>query len=212
MNFRRSYSKFTVIRAMVQGVVIGLAAVLVIGLTIYTTGGKDADPSKTVATSGPKTEEKDDQAAIDDGSVLAMFVKQYGVFSSKDTATDFVASNPSLANTAILQVSDQFYVWGAVWLKESQVVLKEGEDAFKKKIRVTPGTCKTADVNDVKKALLAEDLSKIELSKDKKDAKKESDLQKKLTAITAFTKDSSIARLHLLAHYSGQDPCFKIQF
>ncbi|MEK4024940.1 hypothetical protein [Sporosarcina sp. FSL W7-1283] len=210
MNFRKSYSKFTVIRAMVQGVAIGLAAVLVIGLTIFSTGGKDAKPSKTVATSGPNTEETEEKPA--DGTAIPMYVKQHGVFSSEETATEFITSNPALANTAIIQVGDQFYIWGAVWLKESQVVLKDGEDAFKKKIQVTPGTCKTADINEVKKALLAEDLSKIKLSKAKDDAKKESDFEKKLTAITAFTKDSSIARLHLLSHYSSQDPCFKIQF
>ncbi|GKV65712.1 MULTISPECIES: hypothetical protein [unclassified Sporosarcina] len=210
MNFRRSYSKFTVIRAMIQGVGIGLAAILVIGLTIFSTGGKGAAPDKTVTTSGPGTENGEDEKAAD-GEAITMFVKQHGVFSSKESAADFAAENPSLANTSIVQVSDQFYIWGAVWLEESQVVLKEGEDAFKKKIQLAPGTCKTADSKQVEKALFADDLSKIDLSKDQKE-KKESDLQKKITAISAFTKDSSIARLHLLAHYTSQDPCFKIQF
>ncbi|ARF16222.1 hypothetical protein [Sporosarcina ureae] len=208
MNFRRTYSKNIVIRALVQGVAIGLVAVLVIGLTISTTGGKEDKASETVATTGPKTEDKGGAAEGGD----TMFVKQHGVFSSQEAATDFVAENPSLASTAVVPAGGQFYVWGAVWLKESDVILKEGEDAFKKRITVAPGTCKSADAGEVRKALLAEDLSKIELSKDGKDAKKGGDFEKKVTAITAFTKDSSVARLHLLAHYSNQDPCFKIQF
>ncbi|ARK23608.1 hypothetical protein SporoP37_02145 [Sporosarcina sp. P37] len=208
MNFRRTYSKNIVIRALVQGVAIGLVAVLVIGFTIFSTGGKEGGSEKTVATTGPKTDEN--EGAAEGGET--MFVKQHGVFSSQQAATDFVAADPSLASTAVVPAGDQFYVWGAVWLQESQVILKEGEDAFKKRISVVPGTCKNADVNEVKKALLAEDLSKIELSKGNGGAKKDSDFAKKVTAITAFTKDSSIARLHLLAYYSNQDPCFKIQF
>ncbi|PIC77913.1 hypothetical protein CSV74_04735 [Sporosarcina sp. P19] len=208
MNFRRTYSKNIVIRALVQGVAIGLVAVLVIGLTISTTGGKEDKASETMATTGPKTEEKG--GAVEGGDT--MFVKQHGVFSSQEAATDFVAENPSLASTAVVSAGGQFYVWGAVWLNESDVLLKEGEDAFKKRITVVPGACKSADAGEVRKALLAEDLSKIELSKDGKDAKKGGDFAKKVTAITAFTKDSSVARLHLLAHYSDQDPCFKIQF
>ncbi|WP_301108356.1 hypothetical protein [Sporosarcina sp.] len=211
MNFRRSYSKFTVIRAMIQGVGIGLVAILVIGLTIFSTGGKEATPDKTVTTSGPSKDSAEETKAAD-GDAITMFVKQHGVFSSKESATDFAAANPSLANTSIVQVNDQFYIWGAVWLTESQVVLKEGEDAFKKKIQLAPGTCKSADIKQVEKALLADDLSKIDLSKEGKEAKKESDLEKKITAISAFTKDSSIARLHVLAHYTSQDSCFKIQF
>ena len=206
MNFRRTYSKNIVIRALVQGVAIGLVAVLIIGLAISATGDKKND--KKVETAGPKTEEKAN--ATGDGETL--FVKQHGVFSSEQAATDFVAGNAGLASTAVVPVDGQFYVWGAVWLKESQVVLKEGEDAFKKKITVVPGTCKTADIQEVKNALFAEDLAGIELSKDGKDAKKGSDFAKKMTAITAFTKDSSIARLHVLAHYSNEDPCFEIQF
>ena len=208
MNFRRTYSKNIVIRALVQGVAIGLVAVLIIGLTISSTGGKKEKADQTVVTTGPKTDEK--EGATEDGET--MFVKQHGVFSSQQAATDFVASDSSLATTAIVPVGQQFYVWGAVWLKESQVVLNEGEDAFKKRITVVPGTCKSADAAEVKKALFAEDLSKIELSKDGKDAKKNGDFAKKVAAVTAFTKDSSVARLHLLAHYSNQDPCFKIQF
>lgn len=206
MNFRRTYSRNIVIRALVQGVAIGLVAVLIIGLAISATGDKKND--KKVETAGPKTEEKAN--ATGDGETL--FVKQHGVFSSEQAATDFVAGNAGLASTAVVPVDGQFYVWGAVWLKESQVVLKEGEDAFKKKITVVPGTCKTADIQEVKNALFAEDLAGIELSKDGKDAKKGSDFAKKMTAITAFTKDSSIARLHVLAHYSNEDPCFEIQF
>lgn len=208
MNFRRTYSKNIVIRALIQGVAIGLVAVLVIGLTISSTGGKKDKADKAVATNGPKTEEK--AGAAEDGET--MFVKQHGVFSSQEAATNFVAENPGLTTTAIVPAGGQFYVWGAAWLKESDVVLKEGEDAFKKRITVVPGTCKSADAGEVKKALFAEDLSKIELSTKGKEAKKDGDFAKKVAAITAFTQDSSIARLHLLAHYLNQDPCFKIQF
>ncbi|PIC63856.1 hypothetical protein CSV79_09860 [Sporosarcina sp. P13] len=208
MNFRKRYSRNIVFRAMLQGVAIGLIAVLIIGLTIYSTSEKGADPGKKVATTGPTAGEEQ----VADGDAMTMFVKQYGVFSAKEAATDFVAVSPSLAKTVILPVNDQFYVWGAAWLKESQVVLNETEDAFKKKIKVVPGTCKHESAEEVKKALLADDLSKIELSAGKGDKKKATDFEKKLTAITAFTKDSSIARLHLLAYYSNEDPCFKIQF
>ncbi|AXH99310.1 hypothetical protein DV702_05885 [Sporosarcina sp. PTS2304] len=208
MHFRKRYSRNIIVRAMVQGVAIGLAAVFVIGLTIFTTGEKGANSTKKVATSGPNAEEE--QAA--DGEAVTMFVKQYGVFSAKEAATDFVATDPSLAKTVIFPVNGQFYVWGATWVKESHVVLNETEDAFKKKIRVVDGTCKQANREEVKKALLADDLSKIELSVGGGEKKKGTDLQKKMTAITAFTKDSSIARLHLLGYYSNEDPCFKIQF
>ncbi|MDV6377224.1 hypothetical protein ORD22_02980 [Sporosarcina sp. GW1-11] len=208
MNFRKRYSRNIVVRAMVQGVGIGLIAVLVIGLTIFMTGEKGADPAKKIATTGPGADEEQ----VADGDAVTMFVKQYGVFSAKEAAAEFVATDPSLAKTAILPVNGQFYVWGAAWLKESQVVLNEKEDAFKKKIQVVSGTCKHANADEVKKALLADDLSKIELSAGEGEKKKTTDFEKKLTAITAFTKDSSIARLHVLAHYSNEDPCFKIQF
>lgn len=203
MNFRRKYSKNLVIRAMVQGVAIGLVAVLVIGLTIVGTGGKEEESK--VPTAG-----QEERAA--DGEAMTMFVKQYGVFSARTAATDFIATDPSLAKTVVFPVNDQFYVWGAAWLKESAVVLDPKEDAFKKRIQVVAGVCKQANAEEVKKALLADDLSKIEFSPAAGDKKNGSDFERKMTAITAFTKDSSVARLHVLAHYSNEEPCFKIQF
>src|SRR5690606_14844793 len=133
----------TIVRAMIQGVIIGVVAVAAIGLAIVGTGGKGGSsgvpaPTKTVPASGPQAD------GGDDGQAMTMYVKQHGVFSSAETAAGFVSDDPSLAKTAILKVGDQYYVWGAVGLNESDIVLKEGENAFRKTIRVTPSSCKTA--------------------------------------------------------------------
>lgn len=205
MNFRKAYSKKTVIRAVVQGVFIGLAAVFIIAFVLNSSGEKKAGES--VPAAGPAA----DKEAAEDGAV-SLFVKQHGVFSSKESAAEFAGASPSLKDTVIVPAEGQFYIWGAAWLKESDVVLAEKEDAFKKQIRLVPGVCKNDAMENVKKALTIDDLSKIQFSKEQDQPQKGSGLEKKISAITAFTKDPAIARLHLLAYYTDTDPCFKIQF
>ena len=84
--------------AMLHGVLIGVAAVVVIGLLLVGTKGKDDGKTsgKELPTSGPAPVEN---SAKPDEEPLQLFAKQHGAFSSSESATLFIAEDPTLVES-----------------------------------------------------------------------------------------------------------------
>ena len=109
MNFRKKYSKVTVLAAMIHGVIIGVAAVAIVGFIIVGTSGKGKQqavekdavtesvekPGETVTASGPDADPVTEQP-------LKLFAKQHGVFSSAASAAVFIAEDAALAKAAVI--------------------------------------------------------------------------------------------------------------
>lgn len=223
MNFRKKYSKVTVLAAMIHGVIIGVAAVAIVGFIIVGTSGKGEQqavekdavtesvekPGETIPASGPDADPVTEQP-------LKLFAKQHGVFSSAASAAVFIAEDAALAKAAVIESQAQFYVWSAVGLDEDEFEVSEAEGSFRKPFYADTSACSAVGAGKLKKALSENALSQIKNltvagtagSEDEKSA----EFRKNIIAVTAFSTDLKIIRLQLLSHYTHKDGCVKIGF
>lgn len=215
MKFGKRYSKVTVFMAMLHGVLIGVAAVAVIGLLLVATKGKDnANTSvKELPASGPAPVEN---SAQPDELPLQLFAKQHGVFSSAESAALFIAEDPSLAKAAVIQSNDKYFVWTAVGLMEGEIDSSESEGTYRKTFMADTSACGAIGAGKLRDALTQTEIAKInyldEGQKAGNEDEKTKEFNKNITTITAFTKDLRIIRLRLLSHYSHTENCVKIKF
>jgi hypothetical protein len=215
MKFGKRYSKGTVFMAMLHGVLIGVAAVAVIGLLLAGTKGKDDGKTsgKELPTSGPAPAEN---SAKPDEEPLQLFAKQHGAFSSSESATLFITEDPTLAKAAVIKVDDKYLVWTAVGLTEGEIDSNVSEGTYRKTFRADTSACGAIGAGKLRGVLTETEMAKINFSDENKTEGKDDDkakgFYKNITAITAFTKDLRIVRLQLLSHYSHTENCVKITF
>lgn len=214
MKFSKRYTKKTVFMAMVHGVIIGVAAIAIIGFIILGANGKKVGEKPTPevpATGPPANEEGAGPQESQDGS-LKLIARQHGAFSSSASAATFMEADPSLTTAAIIQVAEQYYVWSAVGLTEAEIMDSDSEDTFRKEFSVTSAACDVAGAEKLGDVLLIEDIAKIKSLESEKDNEKAAEFTRDVVAITSFTNDLRVIRLHLLSHYSTKKDCVKISF
>ena len=200
--------------AMVHGVIIGVAAIAIIGFIILGANGKKVGEKPTPevpATGPPANEEGAGPQESQDGS-LKLIARQHGAFSSSASAATFMEADPSLTTAAIIQVAEQYYVWSAVGLTEAEIMDSDSEDTFRKEFSVTSAACDVAGAEKLGDVLLIEDIAKIKSLESEKDNEKAAEFTRDVVAITSFTNDLRVIRLHLLSHYSTKKDCVKISF
>lgn len=221
MNFKKKYSKMTVLAAMIHGVIIGIAAVAIVGFIIVGTSGKGKEQvvQKEVVTK-PENEEDEKKPvsgeAVPSGDPMKMFAKQHGVFSSATAAKEFIAADTTLAKAAVIEADGQFFVWSAVALAEDELIVSEAEGTFRKPFFAETSACSAAGAGKLRKALSETELSQIKILTTSGEGESEeeglADFRKKLVAVTAFTSDLQVIRLLLLSDYTHKDGCAKISF
>ncbi|MBD7908385.1 hypothetical protein [Sporosarcina gallistercoris] len=223
MNFKKKYSKMTIMLALGQGVLLGIAAVAIVGFILLKTEKPEsaASPDVNVPASGPasgqaggkKDEAKSEKAAA--GAPISMYAKQHGVFSSKTSATTFIADE-NLPKAAAVHADGQFYVWSALGLSEKDADPAGEEGVFRKQVTVSPLACDSGEGELLRNVLGASQISEIQdlvasrkqtAGEGKKDA-----FASNIAAITAFTDDLNIIKMHVLAHYSETGECVKLDF
>ncbi len=199
--------------AMLHGVIIGIAAIAVIGLVLVSGNDKALvkSPNEEIPASGPKstTEEKEPSEMIDP---LTLYAKQHGVFTTSASAATFMSAEPSLATAAIIQAGGQYYVWSAVGMTESEITTTTQDDAFTKEFAVSTSGCEVIGAEIFREVLQSDTIEKIKLSVGQENDEKAQGFNKQITAITAFTDDLSVIRLHLLSQYTYSQDCAKISF
>lgn len=201
--------------AMLHGVAIGIAGVVVIGLLLMGMKGKDGSVAggEEVPTAGPAPVE---EPASSGEKPLRLFAKQHGVFTTADAASQFIGEDPTLAKAAVMQVGGKFYVWSAVGLKENDIEPSESEGTFRKAFTADTAACGAAGAGKLREVLNGTEMAQIKnlatAQDGANDDEKVQDFQKKLTAITAFSDDLHVVKLQLLSHYSTMDNCVKIAF
>ena len=222
MNFRKKYSKLTVAMAMLHGVLIGIAAVAIVGFIIVGTNGKGKEKAteqesvETNPTASGETAPTSGPAISADDTPLELFAKQHGVFTTAQAAQDFISQDVSLAKAAILEIGGQFYVWSAVGIQEDEIEVSDYEMTFRKPFFADASSCSADGAGKLRSALAETELSKIKVLTTVSEAEaadeKLADFRKNIVAVTAFTSDLRIIRLQLLSHYSHKDGCVKISF
>ncbi len=217
MKFGKRYSNVTVFMAMLHGVLIGVAAVVVIGLALFMLKGKDnadADTGdKEITTSGPPPVETPAPTAE---KPLQLFAKQHGVFSTSESAALFIEEDPSLAKAAVIQAGDKYFVWSAVGLVEGEIEITDTVGTYRKAFSADTSACGAVGAGKLREVLAETEIAKIksliEGQSEGTEGEKVKGFQKNITNITAFTQDLQIIRLRLLSHYSYTDKCAKFTF
>ena len=223
MNFKKKYTKMTIVLAMVQGVLLGIAAVAIVGFILLKTDKPDssAAPNAEVPATGPATSDsgqvkKEDKIGTPAaGAPIAMYAKQHGVFSSSESAASFI-SESALPKAAVVHSENQYYVWSALGVTENEADPGGVEGVFRKAVNVSPLACDSGEGELLRTVLSAQQVSEIQdlvtSQKERSSDDQKKEFLKKITAITAFTDDLNVIRLHILAHYSETGACVKLDF
>ena len=197
--------------AIIQGVIIGIAAVAVVGFIIVSANGQLGNDQKEpeIPTAGPAPENKEEpiETAV---APLQLFARQHGVFSSSESAATFLAADSSLSSAAIFQIGDKYFIWSSMGLTETEIMDSESDDTFRKAITATVGTCEAVDAKVLRDSLVADTVAKIKISEGETEDEKVKVFNEQLNAITSFTNDIRVVRLHLLKHFSSKGDCIKI--
>ncbi|WP_203246789.1 hypothetical protein [Sporosarcina beigongshangi] len=216
MKFGKRYSKAAFFKAMLHGVAIGVAAVVVVGLALFVVKGKEEPSanSEEVPTVGPPPVEAQAESATD--KVLPLFAKQHGAFSTAEAATLFIAEDPSLAKAAVIHAGDNYFVWSAVGLTTDEIETSEYEGTYRKAFSANTSSCGAVGAGKLNDVLAATEIDQIKNLAEKQDGvntlENETEFNKNMTVMTAFTKDMRVVRLQLLAHYSSTNSCVKFAF
>ena len=143
---------------------------------------------------------------------IELFARQYGVFTSQESAALFVSENPLLAAAAVIKEGEQYFVWTAIGLSEAEIIDSDSEESFKKRFFVNTAACAAVGAGKLESVLSTNDITKIKTSTGEKGMETADEFEKNITAITTFTNDIRVIRAHLLSHYSLKKECIKFTF
>ncbi|WHT47598.1 hypothetical protein QNH10_15820 [Sporosarcina thermotolerans] len=126
MNFKKKYSKVTVAAAMLHGVIVGIAAVAIVGFLIVGMNGKGKEKAveNEVVTNNPQetveTTPTSGPAIISNEAPLKLYAKQHGVFSSAESARQLFADDPALGKAAIIEVGGAILCVERYWRRRGR--------------------------------------------------------------------------------------------
>ncbi|MEK4084707.1 hypothetical protein [Psychrobacillus sp. FSL K6-1415] len=209
---RRNNTRKKVILAGIQGLIIGVVGVLLFGLLLNLANDKKAESEETEITK-PKDEDKKVEVTgkVEEKS-LPFQAKQYGMFTSKESALAFIGSQPSLAKASIFQVENQFFVWSDLYVTTIPTQEAEVLPTFIKSLYVSTDSCNDPKVIKVMELIQQENLSKKFFESIEKKEDYPDDLMEIVQAISAFSEVPSVMRSHIFSHYVATNNCLKLNF
>ena len=147
-----------------------------------------------------------------EGKSLPFQAKQYGMFTSKDSAMSFIGSQPSLAKASVFQVGNEFFVWSDLYVTTIPTQEAEVLPTFVKSLYVSTNTCDDPKVKKVIDLIQQENLTKNFFESIAKKEDYPADLMEIVQAISAFSDSPSILRMHVFSHYASTNNCIKLNF
>ncbi|MGE7921818.1 hypothetical protein ACQKND_01400 [Viridibacillus arvi] len=208
MKFESRNNKKMLLLSMVHGVIIGVAGVFLFFIALHFFDGqadKQVTNDKKAATKTTTTAKADDKA-------YTFYAQQYGVFSSEQSATEFLGTNPKLYTSAIVSFGGQYFVWSAVGTKEKEIKERVDKDSFVKKISFSGAKCESPALVEMPKVLSASKVSKFTFEGSKKKIDPPSNWTSNIEAVSKVSDDIQVIRLQLISHYTAQNKCLKIGF
>ncbi|QUG42235.1 hypothetical protein KD050_02775 [Psychrobacillus sp. INOP01] len=209
---RRNNTRKKVILAGIQGLIIGVVGVLLFGLILNLANDKKAESEEAEITT-PKDEGKKVEVTgeVEEKS-LPFQAKQYGMFTSKESAMAFIGSQPSLAKASIFQVDNQFFVWSDLYVTTIPTQEADVLPTFIKSLYVSTKGCEDPKVIKVMELIQQENLSKNFFESLDKKEEYPDDLMQIVQAISAFSDVPSVMRSHIFSHYVATNNCLKLNF
>ncbi len=213
---RRNSPKKMILLAGAQGVIIGVVGVLLFGLLLNLASDKEVaekegnDPSTVV--SAPKDNTEDEKIDVGAEPNLAFKSRQYGMFTTKESAMSFMSAEPSLTKAGIVQIEGKFYVWSDVFANEVAVIQQEELPSFIKTFYVSTSSCESSQVQKMFTTLNEETISKNYFDSLSNKEEYPEDLPSIVQALSTFSDAPSVLRLHLFTHYLEKNNCIKLSF
>ncbi|MFF2755057.1 hypothetical protein ACFVR1_15060 [Psychrobacillus sp. NPDC058041] len=214
MPIRRRNSRNKVILAGIQGLIIGVVGVLLFGFLLNLSNVKnneEAEQNGQVSTP-PKVDEKNDKIEVSADITLPFKAKQYGVFTTKESAIAFISEQPSLQKASIVNVNNKFYVWSKLFVDEVSTSDSENLQTFIKPLYISTKGCEDPKMKNIINVLQEEKLTKNYFDSLAKKEEYPEDLMSIVAAVSAFSEDSAVIRLLVLTHYLEQNSCLKLNF
>lgn len=199
--------KKQVIRAIVIGSIVGLFGVAIF-LGVLQASNQMALKKEGEAVGGDKTV----PTAVDASTSSMFYASQAGVFSNYESAGAFLAEHPTLKEAAIVNADGKFYVWTSMVIDESELTFLKEPATFKKAFSVVNENCTDAKIAELPVVLADKKAAKFNFQEKANDSTLPADWQTVGAAASTISKDLSIVRLHVFAHYQSKNACLQVKF
>lgn len=209
MPIRRRNPRKKIILAGIQGLIIGVVGVLLFGFILNLANDKQVETAKEDVTEPAKEEDKVEVAA---DAKLSFKARQYGMFSTKESAVSFMATQPTLEKASIVQVGNQFFIWSDLFVNDVSSGQTDVLPSFIKNLYVSTKGCEDPKVKKIINTLQEDNISKNYFDSIAKKEDYPDDLTSIVQAISTFSEVSSIMRLHVFSHYLDQNRCVELSF
>ncbi|HWK24306.1 MAG TPA: hypothetical protein VNS08_14855 [Ureibacillus sp.] len=213
MKFPKVIGRHELRNAAVIGSVAGLAGVLFFiillsSMNLTTEQQQQADSGKANDEVIPVQSNE----VMEDNSSVVFYANQYGVFTSAESAQDFISEYPVLNTGATVEVDGKYYVWSSVTTTKEELILSDNPTSFAKSFKFTGAACTEETLKGLPKLLESNDPSKFYFQDGNIPDNIPQDWQSITSALSSFSQDLGIARVHLIAHYFEKNDCMKIEF
>ncbi len=192
--------------AVIHGVLIGAAGVLLFFFILHTVEKRSVQPDEHVLPASTS------QGSKVTSKPVKFFAVQYGVYSSSQAASDFLAGHPEYENVAIVQAGKQFFLWGAVGTNEKKIKSLVNKDSFVKPFTLSGAACEEKGLKILPQLLDVSKVAKLNVSDSSKGQAIPAGWKGQVTEMTKVSSNLEVVKLQLLAHYVSENDCLEIKF
>lgn len=218
MKFNKVIGKSELIQAAIFGSVAGVIGVIVFVFILNSMNTEQllesVEPNQegTEETIPVQSNETVTNTPSSDLFVEKFYANQYGVFSTFNGATAFMAGYPTLNTSAIIKVENSYYIWSEISTAKEGITKSDNPQSFIKEFTVTGGACTDPSMQNIPILLSSEDRSKFYFEGSDIPENLPEDWQTITVAMANLSSDLDVTRVHLLKHYYELNDCLKIQF
>lgn len=192
-----------VIQAMLVGSLTGIIGVLllIVFLKMPVQQQQQQQNGEVIAV---QTEEQQEVVQV-------FYALQHGVFSSLDSAAQFMGSFPTLNKAAIVNVESQYFVWSRLDIEKLESALTVVPSAFYKKITLH-SSCPTPAQLQLPKTLKDTKWLTLQAGTSADTTLIPEDWVERAEEVLKLSTNPNVIRLHLTKNYFEQVECLKITF
>lgn len=193
----RTLKKSAVLRALLYGAGSGLVGVLLFILLLRLPAETGGELVATVKEPASQQEQ--------------YYAQQYGVYSTMEGAAAFMATAPSLNKAAVVQVGEQYFIWGRVALKKAEEKQQTVPSSFDKAFTFE-SSCPQQAFFELPLLLKDDKWLKNNFTEQASQAALPEDWAALIPEVQKLSSDVDVIRLHVMNHYYTQVDCLKITF
>ncbi|MER2127063.1 translation initiation factor 2 [Solibacillus sp. FSL H8-0523] len=193
-----------VIQAMFVGSLTGIIGVLLLIVFLKIPVQQQLQPKQGEEVIAVQTEEQQEVVQV-------FYALQHGVFSSLESAAEFMGSSPTLNKAAIVNVESQYFVWSRLDIEKVESALTVVPSAFYKKMTLH-SSCPTPAQLQLPKTLKDTKWLTLQAGTTADTALIPEDWIERAEEVLKLSTNPNVIRLHLTKNYFEQVECLKITF